>query len=246
MSEPPVGHCWQLNHNWVTILFSTWLAAGIHCRALVIELWCVSGSPEELIKNAHDCVSCSRTGTGPLYFYKVLTSTKDWESLLFIVYSLSHVRFLWPHGNKRILCLLDFLDKNTGVGCHFLLQGLFPAQGWSPCLLHWQVDSSPLSHVGSPNPCYGFSQIFWAIIVCRAPMKKFWKLDLPRWCSGKEFACRRHKRCRFNPWVSISLKKKKKIIKENQKCICKNKWKQFKYQSNEKVAFVFVLRQTKL
>ena len=36
------------------------------------------------------------------------------------------------------------------------------------------------------------------------------------------------------------------IIKENQKCICKNKWPQFKYQSNEKVAFVFVLRQKKL
>ena len=26
--------------------------------------------------------------------------------------------------------------KNTGVGCHFLLQGLFPAQGLNPCLLH--------------------------------------------------------------------------------------------------------------
>ena len=27
--------------------------------------------------------------------------------------------------------------------------------------------------------------------------------ELPRWLSGKEFACRcrRHKRCRFNPWV---------------------------------------------
>ena len=172
-SEPPVGHCWQLNHNWVTILFSTWLAAGIHCRALVIELWCVSGSPEELIQNTQHCVSYSRTGTGSLYFYQVLTPTEDWESLLFVVYSLSHVRFLWPHGHKRTLCLWDFLDKNTGVGCHFLLRGLFPIQGSNPCLLHWQVDSLPLSHLGSPNHCYGFSQIFWAIILRRAPMKKF-------------------------------------------------------------------------
>ena len=30
------------------------------------------------------------------------------------------------------------------MGCHFLLQGIFPTQGSNPCLLHWQVDSLPL------------------------------------------------------------------------------------------------------
>ena len=40
--------------------------------------------------------------------------------------------------------------KNTRVGCHFLLQGIFPTQGSNPCLLHWQVDSFLLSHLGSP------------------------------------------------------------------------------------------------
>ena len=40
--------------------------------------------------------------------------------------------------------------KSPGVGCHFLLQGIFPGQGSNPCLLHWQVDSLPLSHQGSP------------------------------------------------------------------------------------------------
>ena len=28
----------------------------------------------------------------------------------------------------------DFPSKNTGVGCHFLLQGIFPTQGSNPCL----------------------------------------------------------------------------------------------------------------
>ena len=32
-----------------------------------------------------------------------------------------------------------------GVGCHFLLQGLFPTRGLNPHLLHRQVDSLPLS-----------------------------------------------------------------------------------------------------
>ena len=31
---------------------------------------------------------------------------------------------------------MDFPGKNTGVGCHFLLQGIFLTQGWNPYLLH--------------------------------------------------------------------------------------------------------------
>ena len=36
----------------------------------------------------------------------------------------------------------DFPGKNTGVGCHFLLQGIFPTQGSNPYLLHWQWNST--------------------------------------------------------------------------------------------------------
>ena len=53
-----------------------------------------------------------------------------------------------------LLCLWDFPVKNTGVGCHALLWGIFPIQGSNPRLLHllhWQVDSLPLSHLGSPD-----------------------------------------------------------------------------------------------
>jgi len=55
----------------------------------------------------------------------------------------------------RLLCPWNFPVKNTSVGCHFLLQGIFLTQGWNPCLdpgmelLHWQVDSLPLSYLGS-------------------------------------------------------------------------------------------------
>ena len=37
------------------------------------------------------------------------------------------------------------------IATPFLLQGIFPDQGLNPCLLHWQVDSLPLSHNGSPH-----------------------------------------------------------------------------------------------
>ena len=59
--------------------------------------------------------------------------------------------FLQPHGlqTTRLLHPWNFPGKNTGVGCHFLLQGIFLTQGSKSCLLHWQVDSLPLSHQGS-------------------------------------------------------------------------------------------------
>ena len=53
----------------------------------------------------------------------------------------------------KLLCPLDFSGKNIGVGCRFLLQDIFPTQGSNPsllCLLHWQADSLPLNHLGSP------------------------------------------------------------------------------------------------
>ena len=45
---------------------------------------------------------------------------------------------LQPHGLQptRLPCPWDFPGRNTGVGCHFLLQGIFPTQGSILCLLH--------------------------------------------------------------------------------------------------------------
>ena len=56
---------------------------------------------------------------------------------------LQTTRLLWPW---------NVPGKNTGVGCHFLLQEIFPTQGSNPnllCPLHGQVDSLPLRHLGS-------------------------------------------------------------------------------------------------
>ena len=43
-----------------------------------------------------------------------------------------------PHGLQpaRLLCPLDSPGENTGVGCHSLLQGIFPTQGSKLGLLH--------------------------------------------------------------------------------------------------------------
>ena len=41
--------------------------------------------------------------------------------------------------------------KNTGVGCHVLLQEIFATQGWSPGLLHCRQILNHLNHQGSPR-----------------------------------------------------------------------------------------------
>ena len=60
---------------------------------------------------------------------------------------------LYPPCSTMLPHAWNFPGKNTGAGCHFLLQGIFLTQGSNPHLLHtlyWQVDSLPLSHLGSP------------------------------------------------------------------------------------------------
>ena len=45
----------------------------------------------------------------------------------------------------------DSPGKNTRVGCHALLQGIFPTQGSNPGLLHCRRILYCLSHQGSPG-----------------------------------------------------------------------------------------------
>ena len=54
----------------------------------------------------------------------------------------------WPHGLRptRLLRPWDFPGKGTGVGCHFLLQGVFPTRGLNPSLPHCKQMLYPLSH----------------------------------------------------------------------------------------------------
>ena len=72
--------------------------------------------------------------------------------------TLSHFSCVWLSATLwtvavKLLCPWDSPGKNTGVGCHFLLQGIFLTQGSNPHLLrlfHWQVGSLPLAPPGKP------------------------------------------------------------------------------------------------
>ena len=81
----------------------------------------------------------------------------------------------------RLLHPWDSLGKSTRVGCHALLQGIFPTQGLNPGLKHWQADFLPLSHQGSPYvcKCIDVSNIFILIIILSCSKKKKKRKMLP-------------------------------------------------------------------
>ena len=61
--------------------------------------------------------------------------------------SLSRPHLLWSTGSRRAGSVI----VAHGPSC-CTARGIFPDQGSNPCPLHWQADSQPLRHQGSPNP----------------------------------------------------------------------------------------------
>ena len=70
--------------------------------------------------------------------------------------------------------LWDFLGKNTGVCCHFLLQRIFLIQGSNPCLLHCRQILYHLSHFKEPR-----SHMLQLKILCSAT--KSWQSQTNRY-----------------------------------------------------------------
>ena len=59
-----------------------------------------------------------------------------WLYVHFVVSNSLQSLGLWP---ARLLCQRNFPGNNTGVGCHFFLQGIFPTQVSNPGLLHCRL-----------------------------------------------------------------------------------------------------------
>ena len=71
---------------------------------------------------------------------------------------------LWRRGRQpsRLLCPWDSPGKNTGVGCHFLLLGIFLTQESNPGLLHCRNILCWLSYAGRPNEHFYPTQYIYA------------------------------------------------------------------------------------
>ena len=103
----------------------------------------------------HFSLSCIGEENGNPLQCSCLENPRDrgawWAAVYGVAQSRTRLKRLSSSSSSRLLCPWDFPGKNTGVGCYFLLQGIFPTLGSNLCLLHWQAVSLPLSHQGSPN-----------------------------------------------------------------------------------------------
>ena len=85
--------------------------------------------------------------------------------VVLVVQSLSHVQHLvtpWTVARQAPLPL-GFPGKNTGVGCHFLFQGIFLTQGLNLGLLHCRQNLYYLSH-GESHTIDGMNALLERII----------------------------------------------------------------------------------
>ena len=64
---------------------------------------------------------------------------------------------LWP---SRLLCPWDYPAKNTGVGYHALLQGIFLTQGSNLCLL-WLLHCRWIFLTAEPRSDLGYRNTYW-------------------------------------------------------------------------------------
>ena len=119
---------WALQTGWKLI---RWGIAGIYSDGLV-----VCSVPSML---------------APYQVFNILTITftsraTESESVSHSVMSVS----VWPHGPQlaRLLCPWNPPGKSTGVGCHFLLQGIFLTQASNPGLLHCRQILYQLTYKG--------------------------------------------------------------------------------------------------
>ena len=118
----------------------------------------------------------SKPSTLSIQPWTTMAPTATWHAhvcFACVLSRFSHV-YLRPHGPQRtrLLCPQDSPGKNTGVGCHVILQGIFPTQGQNPCLLcflHWQAGSLPLVPAGKlevrPKLFLKSSRLPWSLFL---------------------------------------------------------------------------------
>ena len=101
-------------------------------------------------------------------------SKRNFEKKLQV--SRKKIAQLCPTLCDRMYCSLPgfsvhgiFQARVPGVGCHFLLQGVFPTQGSNPGLLHCRQTLYPLSHQGY----LGFNSALWFLSQGRSKGRKF-------------------------------------------------------------------------
>ena len=86
----------------------------------------------------------------PYWLFLFLSCPFSYSARMYVCSVVSSSLKLHRLQPARLFCSWNFPGKNTGVGCHILLQGIFPNQGSNLCPLSPALAGFPLSHLGRP------------------------------------------------------------------------------------------------
>ena len=146
----PGTYCENWISGWLQCVGLKWFA-GIKLLSLTFQFLIVEGSCQweetqswilHLYVQIHMCGdwwsrgSMVKSAQNAMNWWKVFY---NFSLLLFSCQVLCNPRDNSPPGS--FVCPWGSPGKNTRVGCHFLLQGIFLDQGSNLNLLHWQADS---------------------------------------------------------------------------------------------------------
>ena len=125
-------HHWLNEHKFEQALGDGKGQEGLVCCSLTGFCSCKESDTTEQLNNTN-----LNTKLNLLTFYKKL-------QIIFVTFDCVHAcsvasvvsDSVWPYGLQpaRLLCPWDSPGKNTGVGCHAFLQGIFPTKASHPCL----------------------------------------------------------------------------------------------------------------
>ena len=87
--------------------------------------------------------------------FSLVMASGGHSSLRCVGLSLSRPLLLQSTGSRCAGSVIVAHGPSCSVAC-----GIFPDQGSNPCPLHWQADSQPLRHQGSPILVF-FKMFFW-------------------------------------------------------------------------------------
>ena len=136
------------------------------------RMWCVSYMIHSFCLSAQSCLTLCKPSMvthSSILVQRIPMDRGVWQAT---VHGVAKSQ-TWPKWFSRHAWIvvshsplsMEFSRWEYWKDCHFLLQGIFPAQGLNLCLLHllhWQMNSLPQHHLGSP------SLLHWTFTMCQA------------------------------------------------------------------------------
>ena len=164
-----------LRGKWETSVLTGTSGALCGCEAVQAAYYDFDLDPRNLLQRKHVLCTLSLQIFASLQRIKELPFIKAYlvpqTTCACVLSHFSHFPLfvtLWTIAHQVPLSM-GFFRKDTGVGCHFLLQGVFQTQGSNPLLmwlLHWQTGFLPLAPPGKPTTPYyilNYILVYWLL-----------------------------------------------------------------------------------